>query len=86
MRVPLSWLQSHVELPTAAAQDLAARLTEAGLKVEHIDRIGEQISGVVVARVVDIEDVIGQKKPIRWVTLDDGTDHRRSSVVPPTSR
>ena len=77
MRVPLSWLQSHVELPTAAAQDLAARLTEAGLKVEHIDRIGEQISGVVVARVVDIEDVIGQKKPIRWVTLDDGTDHRQ---------
>src|SRR3954452_16119617 len=77
MRVPLSWLQSHVELPSDSAQELAARLTRAGLKVEHIDRIGEQISGVVVARVVEIEDVTGQKKPIRWVTLDDGTDRRQ---------
>ena len=77
MRVPLSWLQSHVELPTVSGSELAARLTEAGLKVEHIDRTGEQITGVVVARVIDIEEVPGQKKPIRWVTLDDGSDRRQ---------
>jgi phenylalanyl-tRNA synthetase beta chain len=73
----LSWLQSHVELPSVPTQELAAQLTRAGLKVEHIDRIGEQISGVVVASVVDIEDVTGQKKPIRWVTLDDGSGRRQ---------
>jgi len=77
MRVPLSWLSSHLELPATSALDLANRLTEAGLKVEHIDRTGEQINGVVVASVVDIEDVPGQKKPIRWVTLDDGADRRQ---------
>src|SRR3954451_9818875 len=77
MRVPLSWLGSHLQLPATSALDLANRLTAAGLKVEHIDRTGEQISGVVVASVVDIEDVTGQKKPIRWVTLDDGTDQRQ---------
>src|SRR5438105_3117279 len=49
MRVPLSWLSSHVELPPTSALELANRLTEAGLKVEHIDRTGEQISGVVIA-------------------------------------
>src|SRR3954452_15531007 len=77
MRVPLSWLSSHVELPSTSTLELATRLTEAGLKVEHIDRTGEQISGVVVASVVAIEEVTGQKKPIRWVTLDDGTDRRQ---------
>ena len=77
MRVPLSWLHAHIELPSASAQELADRLTAAGLKVERIDRVGEHISGVVVAAVVDIEEVPGQKKPIRWVTLDDGSDRRQ---------
>jgi phenylalanyl-tRNA synthetase beta chain len=77
MRVPLSWLRTHVELPSVQASELAGRLTDVGLKVEHIDRTGEDINGVVVARVVDIEDVAGQKKPIRWVTLDDGGDRRQ---------
>jgi phenylalanyl-tRNA synthetase beta chain len=77
MRVPLSWLRAHVDLPDVTPYDLAARLTDAGLKVEHVDRIGEEVSGVVVARVVEVEELAEFKKPIRWVTLDDGSDRRQ---------
>jgi len=77
MRVPLSWLRDHVALPESSPTALANRLTEAGLKVEHVEETGGDIKGVVVARVVDLEELQGLKKPIRWVTLDDGADRRQ---------
>ena len=76
MRVPLSWLRAHVDLPDVGAHDLADRLTAAGLKVEHVEHTGADVEGVVVARVVTVEELTGYKKPIRWVTLDDGNDQR----------
>lgn len=77
MRVPLSWLRDHVELPEVPARDIAERLTAAGLQVEKVESIGTGIDGVVVARVLDVEDLTGFKKPIRWVTLTDGSDERQ---------
>jgi phenylalanyl-tRNA synthetase beta chain len=77
MRVPLSWLRDHVTLPESSPRALAERLTMAGLKVEHVEETGTDIRGVVVARVEHIETLEGYKKPIRWVTLDDGTDQRQ---------
>jgi len=77
MRVPLSWLRDHVSLPESSPKALANRLTEAGLKVEHVEETGGDIEGVVVARVVEIEELTDYKKPIRWVTLVDGSDQRQ---------
>lgn len=54
MRVPLSWLADHVDLP-ADADELASRLTAAGLKVEAVHRPGAGVEGVVVGEVVAIE-------------------------------
>src|SRR3954454_1376911 len=76
MRVPLSWLGAHVDLPTVDVRDLAERLTDAGLKVEHIDSVGDDVAGVVTAKVLSVEELTGFKKPIRWVALTDGTDER----------
>jgi phenylalanyl-tRNA synthetase beta chain len=77
VRVPLSWLRQHVDLPdVVAAAAVAERLTAAGLQVERVERVGADITGVVVARVAEIEELTGQKKPIRWVRLDDGTSER----------
>ncbi|MFN3705114.1 MAG: phenylalanine--tRNA ligase subunit beta [Thermoflexales bacterium] len=39
MRVPLSWLREYVEIPLSV-DELAERLTLAGLEVEHVERIG----------------------------------------------
>ena len=77
MRVPLSWLTAHVDLKQPDAWDVAERLTNAGLKVEHVDVTGEDIDNVVVARVLAIEELSGFKKPIRWVTVTDGKDERQ---------
>src|SRR3954451_14526742 len=77
MRAPLSWLTAHVDLPQPDAWDIAQRLTDAGLKVEHVEVTGEDIDNVVVARVTAIEELSGFKKPIRWVTITDGKDERQ---------
>ena len=77
MRVPMSWLRAHVELPGVTTYELADRLTNAGLKVERVERLGADVDGVVVARVVAVEELAGHKKPIRWVTLYDGADERQ---------
>jgi phenylalanyl-tRNA synthetase beta chain len=76
MRVPMSWLLDHVDLPDADPRAVANRLTAAGLQVERVESVGGDISGVVVAKVLEIEELTGQKKPIRWVRLSDGADER----------
>lgn len=77
MRVPLSWLRDYVDLPDVPAREVGERLTAAGLQVERVERLGEGIAGVVVAKVVAFEQLDEYKKPIRWVTLDDGASQRQ---------
>ncbi|HEX3706012.1 MAG TPA: phenylalanine--tRNA ligase subunit beta [Mycobacteriales bacterium] len=77
MLVPISWLRDYVDLPEVSSRDVADRLTAAGLQVERVDRLGEGIEGVVVAKVLAIEELAEFKKPIRWVTLTDGSDERQ---------
>jgi phenylalanyl-tRNA synthetase beta chain len=72
----MSWLRDHVELPEVDPREVADRLTAAGLQVERVESVGGDITGVVVAKVLEIEELTGQKKPIRWVRLTDGSDER----------
>jgi phenylalanyl-tRNA synthetase beta chain len=74
----MSWLRDYVDVPLdVPTREVADKLTMAGLQVERVDALGAEIAGVVVAKVLGIEAVEGQKKPIRWVTLTDGTDERQ---------
>jgi phenylalanyl-tRNA synthetase beta chain len=77
VRAPLSWLSDFVDLAGVPARELADRLTGAGLQVERVEESGTDISGVVIARVIDVEELTGFKKPIRWVTLSDGDGDRQ---------
>jgi phenylalanyl-tRNA synthetase beta chain len=70
MRVPLSWLREFTPVE-AGADELARRLPIAGLQVEEVIRSGAGIEGVVVGRVLDIEEIPGATKII-WVTVDVG--------------
>ncbi len=74
MRVPLSWLREYVDLPVGTtARELAGRLTLAGLEVETVDRLGSDITGpIVYGRVLEIEELTGFKKPIRYCRVDVG--------------
>ena len=54
MKISVEWLQEFVS-PLPPAEELARRLTRAGLEVEGLERPGQALAGVVVARVVASE-------------------------------
>ena len=75
MKLPLSWLREYapVEVSTEPAE-VSRRLTAAGLEVESVEQAGHDISGVVVAKVLAIEELAEFNKPIRYcrvTTRDD---------------
>jgi phenylalanyl-tRNA synthetase beta chain len=74
MRVPLSWLREYVDLPQdAAGWSVAERLIRAGFEVETVHRSGVGLSGpVVVGYVLEIEELTGFKKPIRFCQVQVG--------------
>jgi phenylalanyl-tRNA synthetase beta chain len=53
MRVPLSWLADHVDVDVPAAT-LAEQLTFAGVEIETIHRIGDDLAGILTARVLEV--------------------------------
>ena len=63
MKVPISWLREFTPVE-ASAEELATRLPVHGLTVDEVVRPGADIAGVVVARVLEIEEVPGANKVI----------------------
>jgi phenylalanyl-tRNA synthetase beta chain len=53
MRVPLSWLTQHVDV-TVPPEELAEKLTFAGVEIETVDRVGDDLAGIVTARVLEV--------------------------------
>jgi phenylalanyl-tRNA synthetase beta chain len=74
VRVPLSWLREYVELPAAlTAAELETALVELGMEVESVvDQAATVAGDLVVGRVLEIGELTGFKKPIRFVRLDIG--------------
>ncbi len=70
MKISLNWLADYVELPKSVAE-LAERLTMAGLEVEGIERLGENLEGVVVAQVLAKEQHPNAEK-LSLVRIDAG--------------
>ncbi|MDP2774115.1 MAG: phenylalanine--tRNA ligase subunit beta, partial [Nocardioides sp.] len=75
MKTPVSWIRDHVDLPAdVTTEQLAARLTALGLKLEAIEKPGDQITGpLVVGRVLTMEPEPQKNgKTINWCTVDVG--------------
>ena len=75
MKTPVSWIREYVDLPADVTTDqLTARLTALGLKLEAIDRPGDAITGpLVVGRVLTVEPEPQKNgKTINWCTVDVG--------------
>ena len=53
MKFSESWLRTLVD-PRLSSEDLAHRLTMAGLEVEELDPVAPQFNDVVVARVLEV--------------------------------
>jgi phenylalanyl-tRNA synthetase beta chain len=54
MRIPLSWLKDYLDL-TLTPQEIAKTLTMAGLEVDGVETIGDQLEKIVVAEVLETE-------------------------------
>ncbi|MGL5809139.1 MAG: phenylalanine--tRNA ligase subunit beta, partial [Nocardioides sp.] len=75
MRVPMSWLGEYVDLGSeTSVEDLAADLTQLGLKLEALERHGTDLVGpLVVGRVLTMEpEPQSNGKTINWCTVDVG--------------
>ena len=78
MRVPLSWLREYVDLPESApgstpGREVAEQLVRAGLEVETVHQSGVGLSGpLVVGHVLEIEELTGFKKAIRFCQVQVG--------------
>ncbi|CAN5819074.1 phenylalanine--tRNA ligase subunit beta [soil metagenome] len=53
MKVPLTWLAEFVEI-NGTPEEIAAKLTSAGMKVEKTYRTGEGVEGIIVGEVSEI--------------------------------
>jgi phenylalanyl-tRNA synthetase beta chain len=72
MRTPLSWLREMTPIdPAVDPGDIAATLSDLGLVVEGIERVGEGLGQVVVALVREISPIEGADR-IRRVLVDAG--------------
>jgi len=53
MKVTLNWLREYVDFDFSA-EELAHRLTMAGLEVDAMEKLGEGLDSVIVARLADV--------------------------------
>jgi len=85
MRVPLSWLREHADLPAVSAQAVATRLIAAGLEVETVTAVGAGVRGVVVGAVLAVEELTGYRRPVRYCTVEVGNGEQRGIVCGATN-
>ncbi|MFG1779102.1 phenylalanine--tRNA ligase subunit beta [Micromonospora sp. NPDC049051] len=74
MRVSVSWLREYVDLPAdLSTGDLEQALVGLGIEVESVVDLRETVTGaLVVGEVLEIEELTGFKKPIRFCRVDVG--------------
>lgn len=85
MRVPLSWVREYADLPPVTGREVADALIRAGLEVEAVEPVGQEIKNVVVGEVLEFEDLTGVKKPIRYCRVETGEAEPRGIVCGATN-
>ncbi|TDC90584.1 phenylalanine--tRNA ligase subunit beta [Saccharopolyspora aridisoli] len=75
MRIPVSWLAEHLELPEeTTAETLAEAFIRIGLEVEEVEHLTQVRGPLVAGRVAEIEELTEFKKPIRYCKVEIGVD------------
>lgn len=77
MKVTLNWLKEYVDFDLNA-EDLSHRLTMTGLEVDAMERLGEGLDTVIVARLADVQQHPDADR-LTVCTVDTGT--ARQQVV-----
>ncbi|GLY96113.1 phenylalanine--tRNA ligase subunit beta [Actinoplanes sp. NBRC 103695] len=87
MKTSLSWLRDYVELPASlTAAELDQTLTDLGMEVESVvDQAATVLGDLVVGKVLEIEELTGFKKPIRFCRVDVGRSDPQEIVCGATN-
>ena len=81
MKVPVSWLSELVDLPSGiSTQELDDAFVRLGFEVEEILTPPVTTGPLVVGRVLEIEELTGFKKPIRYCQVEVGEEAPRGIV------
>lgn len=54
MKIPLSWLKEFVNLDNLTAEEIAKELTLAGSEISSIEKIGGDIKGVIIGKILSV--------------------------------
>jgi phenylalanyl-tRNA synthetase beta chain len=76
MRVPLSWLDDHVDIHGVPVAALADKLTFAGLEIESVTEVGADLAGVTTARVLQVRPH-PEADRLHLIDIDAGGDTRQ---------
>jgi phenylalanyl-tRNA synthetase beta chain len=86
VRVPIGWLAEYVDIPAGTSvEDLDSTFVRLGLEVEEIHRPLEVTGPLVIGRVLEVEELTGFKKPIRYTQVDVGEAEPRGIVCGATN-
>jgi phenylalanyl-tRNA synthetase beta chain len=81
VRVPIGWLAEYVDIPAGTSvEELDTAFVRLGLEVEEIHRPEAVTGPLVVGKVLEIEELTGFKKPIRYCQVDVGEKEPRGIV------
>ncbi|MGY1849544.1 phenylalanine--tRNA ligase subunit beta [Blastococcus sp. SYSU DS1021] len=81
MKVPVSWLSELVDLPAGiTVEELDDAFVRLGFEVEDVVRPPVTTGPLVVGRVLEIEELTGFKKPIRYCQVAVGESEPRGIV------
>ncbi|MCW2675349.1 MAG: pheT [Modestobacter sp.] len=81
MKVPIGWLAEYVDLPAGSTvEDLDTAFVRLGLEVEEVHRAPGTTGPLVIGRVLEIEELTGFKKSIRYCQVDVGEAAPRGIV------
>lgn len=71
MKLPLSWVREYVPLPESIKPaEIVEKLVDLGFEVEGVRDFRDELHGPIqIAEVLEIEEITGQKKPIRYVKV-----------------
>ncbi|RJQ70506.1 phenylalanine--tRNA ligase subunit beta [Pseudonocardiaceae bacterium YIM PH 21723] len=87
MRIPVSWLAQHLELPEDTTPDaIAEAFVRIGHEVEDVIRLDNVSGPLVVGRVESIEELAEFKKPIRYCVVEVGDENGNTEDGKPTGR
>ena len=93
MRLSLQWLADALTLPAGStADEVAESLVRIGFEVEDVHRVPPTEGALVIGRVLQIEELTGLRKPIRFCRVDvgpgngpDGSDDPRGIICGATN-